>query len=251
MMSDRVFASLFARAAFHCVSIALTGPGGLLSTCIFFFLISKRNNQRMPTKSTRKKKVQAKDFVKQKLKVGQKQATNRTVIDLSSKRVHVPTQTITNEDAETVLSSIKDALIQCKHYSATNRRDALKVLSKIPIDAIHTRLGLILETVCRIMLDSDGPSRKLLHEFFQGVNITAPFMPLVMAFTSSALSHINEGVRISGIGFLELWVEKCPSLIVEYSAKVCSSFVLSLRSFLMFLGCWQAPLQPTVNHSCK
>jgi pre-rRNA-processing protein IPI1 len=175
----------------------------------------------MPTKSTRKKKVRAQDFVKQKLKVGQKQATNRTVIDLSSKRVHVPTQTISNEETSTVLSSIKDALIQCKHYSASNRRDALKSLAKIPVDAINTRLGLILDTVCRIMLDSDAESRKLLHVFFQSVTITAPFMPLVMAFTSSALSHINEGVRISGIGFLDIWVEKCPDLIVEYSARVC------------------------------
>jgi pre-rRNA-processing protein IPI1 len=164
--------------------------------------------------------VRAQDFVKQKLKVGQSKISNRTVIDLSSKRVHVPTQSISNEDASTSLASIKEALVQCKHYSASNRRDALKSLSKIPVDAIQTRLGLILDTVCRIMLDSDGECRKLLYAFFQSVQITAPFMPLVMAFTSSALSHINESVRISAIGFLEIWVEKCPDLIVDYSSKV-------------------------------
>ncbi|KAL3894585.1 MAG: hypothetical protein SGCHY_005190, partial [Lobulomycetales sp.] len=220
----------------------------------------------MPKTSTRKRKARkADEFGKKKLKVGQKaDPFNKTVIDLSSKRVIVPTQSITNTGSEAnknpseeSISSLKSALAHTRHYSLQTRRDAVKSVCKLVASypsIIRPRLGIILEACCRLMLDQDPETRRSLLSVFHGLaDITgvdtasgsaahggssdaalsgekewAPFIPLVMAFTSSALSHLNADVRASGLAFLEFFTAKFPRVLQTYTVRVIPDVVALL-----------------------
>ena len=48
---------------------------------------------------------------------------------------------------------------------------------------------------------------------------------MMMAYLASSMSHINEGIRLDGLKFLDGFLKAYPELIPFYSSKVRHCFV--------------------------
>lgn len=87
------------------------------------------------------------------------------------------------------------------------------------------------------MIDDDDEVRKGLYEFYLELMPTLekdqirPFQSLVMAFTSSAMTHLMEDVRLTSLKFLRLWLQYIPESVLKFSDKVIGNFLslLNLR----------------------
>ncbi|RKO90901.1 hypothetical protein BDK51DRAFT_31444 [Blyttiomyces helicus] len=165
-------------------------------------------------KATRKKKQKAEDFKKPKLKVGKKLAapTNQTDVTFKTQAVVVPNQSITSEKPSSELvnsrnRTLKELMVQVRHYAAQTRKEAIigirDLYNKHP-EALHTNLSLVLEGLTRLIVDEDS---------------FRPFVALVMAYTSSAMTHITEDIRLDGLKFLGVWLQYYPTLVTPFADK--------------------------------
>ncbi|KND03679.1 uncharacterized protein SPPG_01147 [Spizellomyces punctatus DAOM BR117] len=197
-------------------------------------------------KATRKKKLKAEDFRKTKLKVGKKKppATNQTDVSFRSQAIVVPSQSIIDEKASSDLvnsrkQSLKDIIVQLKHYNAQTRKDALvgiKDLHNRHPEALHAHLSTLLDALSKLLVDDDGNVRKTLLSFLKDLMPTIPkghfrpFMSLLMAYTCSAMTHISEDIRLDGLRFLRIWQDNYPDLIATYADKVIPNFLSMLST---------------------
>ncbi|KAJ3036555.1 Testis-expressed sequence 10 protein [Rhizophlyctis rosea] len=196
-------------------------------------------------KATRKKKLKAEDFQKKKLKVGKKKPAASTATDLSfrTQTVVVPNQTILENKPSTELvnsrnHSLKELLVQSRHYSTGVRKDAVvgvRDLFQRHPHALLSQLSPLFEALAKLIVDEDDDVRKALISLMQSFAPAVakdqfrPFLSLVMAYTCSAMTHINEDIRLDGLKFLRIWLEQYPTLITMYSDKIIPNF-LSLLS---------------------
>ncbi|TPX68577.1 hypothetical protein SpCBS45565_g03067 [Spizellomyces sp. 'palustris'] len=197
-------------------------------------------------KATRKKKLKAEDFRKSKLKVGKKKPlpTNQTDVSFRSQAIVVPSQSILDEKASSDLvnsrkQSLKDIIVQLKHYNAQTRKDALvgiKDLQNRHPEALHAHLSTLFDALSRLLVDDDGNVRKTLLSFLKELMPTVPkghfrpFMSLLMAYTCSAMTHISEDIRLDGLKFLRIWQDNYPALIATYADKVIPNFLSMLST---------------------
>lgn len=148
----------------------------------------------MPKKSTRKRKQQAQDFAKQKLKLGTKSSQKN--IEITSKRVCVPAQSITPSQ------SLSSTLVNCTHYAPSTRVSALSMLKTYPTAEIIGSLSQVIHVTAKTMLDTEARCRKALAEFYNTSEIPSqsykPFIPLLMSYTCSALTHVSPEIRFDG-----------------------------------------------------
>ncbi|KAJ3163435.1 hypothetical protein HDU86_000014 [Geranomyces michiganensis] len=197
-------------------------------------------------KATRRKKLKAEDFRKTKLKVGKKlaPAANQTDASFKSQSIVVPNQSLgelkpASELVNNRNQSLKDMIVQLRHYSAQSRKDALTGLREIQrkhADAFKTQLGIIVAATAPVMVDEERDVRKTLLLFFQDFIPTVtkdhirPFMSLIIAYTCSSMTHISELIRLDGLKFLTVWQTHYPALVVMHAEKVIPNYLSMLAT---------------------
>ncbi|KAK9719110.1 rRNA processing protein [Basidiobolus ranarum] len=198
----------------------------------------------MPKTSSRKKKQKNVDFQKTKLKVGKKkvQADNFTDTSFKSRAVSLPNQSIaldkTNELTNVRNQSLNELIPQLKHYSSAVRKDAIHgtqdLLNRHP-HVLRGSLGTLINTMTRLLVDDDEAVRKGVHTFFSEFlpqldqSDLHPFLPLLIVYTCSAMTHIHEDIRTDALKFLNLWIDISPQTVIKYSEKIIPNYISLLN----------------------
>ncbi|CAG8459979.1 13226_t:CDS:10 [Rhizophagus irregularis] len=185
----------------------------------------------MPKKSKHKKKAQQEDFKKKpKLKVGKKkqQASNFTDTSFKSRAISLPSQSITEDKSNEITNSrnltLNELLTQLKHYNSGMRKDAiigLKDFFRVNPHILSQSLSLVVNSLLRLLIDDNKFVRTTLLSFFTEFFIPMekselrPFLPILIIYTCSAITHIYEDIRADSIKFMELWLNIAPDIIVD------------------------------------
>ncbi|CAG8473935.1 960_t:CDS:10 [Dentiscutata erythropus] len=177
----------------------------------------------MPKKSHRKKKAQQEDFKKPKLKVGKKkpQASNFTDTSFKSKAISLPEQSIAKDKSEEITNTrnltLNDLVTQLKHY---NSIQGLRDLFHKHPSILSRSLSTIVNPLSRLLVDDDRGVRRSLLAFFTEFFLKVqkfelrPFLPLLIIYTCSAMTHIYDDIRTDSIKFMELWLEIAPDVVI-------------------------------------
>ncbi|KAF8323059.1 hypothetical protein DL93DRAFT_618999 [Clavulina sp. PMI_390] len=181
-------------------------------------------------KSTRKKKEKTADFTKAKLKLGKgkQAASNATDTSFKARSIALPKQSISvvkDESAPTTKRNhtLDELLVQMKHYSPAVRKDAIggirELLSENP-ELIEDSLHSLLNRCVGLISDEDAMVRKSLISLLAWLLPTippdnlSPHAPLLMLFTTSALSHIFPEIRVDGVRFVDILLQVVPNVVV-------------------------------------
>ncbi|GES82738.1 hypothetical protein RCL_jg11547.t1 [Rhizophagus clarus] len=184
----------------------------------------------MPKKSKHKKKAQQEDFKKPKLKVGKKkpQPSNFTDTSFKSRAISLPSQSITEDKSNEITNSrnltLNELLTQLKHYNPGTRKEAilgLKDFFRVNPHILSQSSSLVVNSLLRLLIDDNKFVRTTLLSFFTEFFISMekselrPFLPILIIYTCSAMTHIYEDVRADSIKFMELWLNIAPDIIVD------------------------------------
>ncbi|KAI8059528.1 hypothetical protein BC940DRAFT_313503 [Gongronella butleri] len=188
----------------------------------------------------KKKAAKQEDFKKKKLKVGKGKAVpdNFTDTSFTSKSISLPNQSISEDKSQQVTTSrnltLLDLLTKLKHYNAGVKKDALAGMQELLGQHQHLLVGslsAIVNGIVKLFIDDDRDVRKALHKFLQETFVhvdskdLAPFVPLLLVYTSSALTHIMEDIRMDGVKLLDLWLDLVPDVIsTKYWQRLCDNF---------------------------
>ncbi|KAJ8323525.1 rRNA processing protein [Batrachochytrium dendrobatidis] len=198
-------------------------------------------------KSTRKKKLKAQDFQKKKLKVGKKvaPADNQTDVTFKTQKISLRPQKIAmdHEEAATAAGKqqrFKDLLAQCRHYNTQSRKEALAQIQDLMAVAdqemISLNLGTIANDIIALILDETNSVRAALiafvTSFFGRVDEISimPFDAVIVAYTTSAMSHISDSIRVDGLCLLKLLILQFPKIISKNSHSILPHFLDLLSS---------------------
>ncbi|KAL2916189.1 rRNA processing protein [Polyrhizophydium stewartii] len=198
-------------------------------------------------KATRKKKLKQADFQKRKLKVGKKlpQADNQTDVSFKSQKIALRAQklAVTHEDTATAAGRnqrFKELLIQCKHYSPQSKKEALAQIQDLVasggLDFALAQLGPIASDVVSLVLDESHSVRAALHAFLSAYlqwideNAMMPFGASVIAYTTSAMSHITDAIRVDGLRQLKLLLPRYPQIMAKHAHMILPHFMDLLAS---------------------
>ncbi|KAF9902041.1 hypothetical protein EC991_005397 [Linnemannia zychae] len=209
----------------------------------------------MPKSSSKRKKEKNADFKKTKLKVGKKKAVADSFTDTSfkSKGTYRNTKTKSGLTFSYSISHDKTALLtnsrnvtfaelmtQLKHYSPGTRKDALLGLRDLFHRHPHLlplHLGVLVNSVVRLLIDDSAVVRKALQNFL-GEFIPMlhardihPFLPLLIVYTCSAMTHILDDIREDALKFMDLWVAAGGQVVVNgFWDKIIPNYVSLLTS---------------------
>ncbi|RKP36553.1 hypothetical protein BJ085DRAFT_29091 [Dimargaris cristalligena] len=187
------------------------------------------------TNSTRHKKQKTKDFQKVKLKVGQKKqaAANHTDTSFRSQAIVLTGQNLhadrANQQTNARNLTLTDLVPQLKHYNGVVKRDALHGLNDLVKQhpaVIGEQLGVLVNSLVRLFVDDEPVIRKLVRGFcvdhFRALpeSKLAAFYPIILAYTNSAMTHIDEEIRIDGLKLLNTWIEILPRYMGQYKQKI-------------------------------
>ncbi|KAL0086680.1 Rix1 complex component [Phycomyces blakesleeanus] len=191
------------------------------------------------------KKLKNEDFKKKKLKVGKKKtvADNFTDTSFKSKTISLPNQSI-NEDKsrETTTTrnlTLADLLVKLKHYNSGVRKEALLNMRDLCSDnpqILVSSLSTVVNSVLRLFMDDERDVRKALLSFlrdcFEPIDKIElqPFLPLLVIYTCSAMTHIFEDIRLDAIRLIDLWVDIAPEVLVSKFWDTVANNYLSLLS---------------------
>ncbi|KAF9583273.1 hypothetical protein BGW38_009857 [Lunasporangiospora selenospora] len=200
----------------------------------------------MPKSSSKKKKEKNADFKKTKLKVGKKKVVADSFTDTSfkSRAISLPSQSISH-DKSTALTNARNVtfaelLTQLKHYSPGTRKDALLGLRDLFHRHPHLlplHLGTLMNAVVRLLIDDSSSVRKALQNFL-GEFIPLlhprdihPFLPLLIVYNCSAMTHILEDIREDALKFMDLWVACGGQVVVNgFWDKIIPNYLSLLTS---------------------
>eukprot|EP00158_Paraphelidium_tribonemae_P009837 Partr_v1_DN28979_c0_g2_i1_m25347 putative Testis expressed 10 len=206
--------------------------------------------EKMPKTSQRKKQRKSQDFVKTKLKVGKRVGTPHSSTDTSFKArsIHVPSQNIrvdldTDADDRALimerLSQFSALMHQLNHPSASSRLGAIGALRDLLLhypQIAHSQISRIFSGPLKLMLDMESGIRKALLAFFGDICPLfdsleiSPHFSSVIVYTCSAMTHINERVRVDSLKFLQIWIEQFPDLVVNAAAlKLIPNLISALH----------------------
>ncbi|KAJ1833026.1 rRNA processing protein [Coemansia sp. RSA 2711] len=190
-------------------------------------------------RASKKKQKKAEDFKKVKLKVGKKKApaSNATDTSFTARAIVVSAQSISADKRALLTNSrnhtLKELLAQLRHYSVVTRRDGIAGLEdfvKLHPAALRAELGPIVEASVRLIIDADAGVRRQLLRLYTVVlpelepRELAPFVPLAVAFTCSAMTHISEGIRADAVRFLDVLADTAPDAVAQLAPRVLPGF---------------------------
>ncbi|KAI8384700.1 Rix1 complex component [Radiomyces spectabilis] len=177
----------------------------------------------------KKKAAKNEDFKKKRLKVGKQKALPDSFTDTSfkSKSISLPNQSITEDKSREITTSrnltLSDLIVQLRHYNASVKKDALSGMQELCLthpDLLLSSLSLVVNGILKLFVDEDRDVRKALLGFLRECFLPMdkielqPFLPVLIMYTCSAMTHIFEEVRLDAIKLLDLWVEIAPNVIV-------------------------------------
>ncbi|KAF9347640.1 hypothetical protein BGX26_000891 [Mortierella sp. AD094] len=200
----------------------------------------------MPKSSSKRKKEKNADFKKTKLKVGKKKAVADSFTDTSfkSKAISLPSQSISHDKTALLTNSrnvtFAELITQLKHYSPGTRKDALLGLRDLFHRHPHLlplHLGVLVNTIVRLLIDDSSVVRKALQSFLGEFIPTLhprdvqPFLPLLIVYTCSAMTHILEDIREDALKFMDLWIAAGGQIVVNgFWDKIIPNYVSLLTS---------------------
>ncbi|KAI8971431.1 Rix1 complex component [Mycotypha africana] len=178
----------------------------------------------------KKKAAKMEDFKKKKLKVGKKKAVPDSYTDTSfkSKSVVLPNQSITEDKSHEVTTkrnlTMSDLVAQLRHYNSGVKKDALAGLTELcngHPQLLASSLGLVVNGLLKLFIDDDHEVRKATYKFLNETFTELhrvdlqPFMPLLIMYTCSAMTHIFEDVRLDAVKLMDLWIKMTPDIVVS------------------------------------
>ncbi|KAJ2660609.1 rRNA processing protein [Coemansia sp. RSA 1199] len=196
-------------------------------------------------RSSKKKQKKAEDFKKVKLKVGKKKApaANATDTSFTARAIVVGVQSISADKSAQLTNShnhtLKELLAQMRHYSAPTRKDAVVGLGDFAAlhpAALRAELGAVISATVRLVVDNEPGVRRQLLRLYGTVLPTleprelAPFVPLAVIFTCSAMTHILDDIRADAVKFLDLLADAAPATVAQFAPRVLPSFFSLLET---------------------
>ncbi|CAO0792684.1 unnamed protein product [Mucor circinelloides] len=178
----------------------------------------------------KKKAAKMEDFKKKKLKVGKQKSVPDSFTDTSfkSKSISLPNQSINEDKSHEITTSrnltLADLVVQLKHYNAGVKKEALSGLTDICNShpaLLVSSLGLVVNGVLKLFVDDDRDVRKATLNYLKSTFVDIdrvelqPFMPLLIIYTCSAMTHIFEDVRLDAVKLMDLWIQIAPDVIVS------------------------------------
>ncbi|GAA5837562.1 hypothetical protein JCM11251_002014 [Rhodosporidiobolus azoricus] len=181
-------------------------------------------------KSTKHKKERAADFTKAKLKLGKgKQvASNATNTSFAAKSIALPSQLQHAAPKYAPTSrrnlTLPELLVQCRHYSVPTKREALSEISQLlsthPF-LLTQHLLPLTTTIAHLVPDESKGVRGFARDVlvFMCENLTHGQLVSVSAgivlFTLSALSSLDDPVRIDALKVLDLLLAYIPDEVTR------------------------------------
>jgi hypothetical protein len=171
-----------------------------------------------------------KDFKKKKGKVGKKVLRSTvTKIDVSSKRIHLPLQSLlTSHNASDEKDLLDRITRQLQHYNGPLRTNALEDLKQLMINSTNAEkyIAMIVPQVIELLFDEDRDCRKacvtlmsalLSHHPSQSFTAVASIM---ITYICSGLTSIHIGIQRSALAILLSYSEFHSSLLHQYLEKL-------------------------------
>ena len=129
---------------------------------------------------------------------------------------------------------LKDLLNACSHYNIQARKDALSNLKDLfqkQPGVLREQLNAVLQRILGLATDLEGSVRKsflmLILLIFKSISETgiSPFFGRIVAYLCSAMTHLNEGIRLDSMKFLDLCLEYFPHLVKENPKNILVNFM--------------------------
>ncbi|XP_074587560.1 uncharacterized protein LOC141843383 [Curcuma longa] len=198
-----------------------------------------------------KKQKRGVDFKKIKHKIGRKlpPPKNATNVQIKSKAIVLPEQSIASEKEGLAVNkkglTLRELLQQTSHHNAKIRRAALvgikDLILKYPLELKLHKLAVI-EKLRERICDNDKMVRDTLYHLLKSVifpsskeEITAPVISLLMAYIFNAMTHMTVDVRLMAFKFFELLAVSYPSSFLLYAEKVLDNYIDILRNNQIYL----------------
>ncbi|KAI7905295.1 uncharacterized protein BX663DRAFT_484579 [Cokeromyces recurvatus] len=189
----------------------------------------------------KKKAAKNEDFKKKKLKVGKKKALpdNYTDTSFKSKSIILPNQSINEDKSHEITTSrnltLSDLVVQLKHYNSGVKKEALSGLLELcnsHPELLVSSLGQVVNGVLKLFIDDDREVRKATYNFLKETFIDIdrvelqPFMPLLIIYTCSAMTHIFEDIRLDAVKLMNLWIQIAPDIVVtKFWGRVTGNYM--------------------------
>ncbi len=129
--------------------------------------------------------------------------------------------------------NLKEMLRSCSHYNTQAREDALtglKDLFQNNPGILKDNLNAVLQQILRLTTDIESSVRKrflvLISVTFKALSDTeiSPFFSNIVAYLCSAMTHIDETIRLHSLKFLDLCLEFFPQLVKERAKNIVLNF---------------------------
>ncbi|GAA5956535.1 hypothetical protein JCM3765_003475 [Sporobolomyces pararoseus] len=181
-------------------------------------------------KSSKHKKERAADFKKAKLKLGKgKQiANNATNTSFSAKTIALPNQSLHEAPKDVPTSrrnlTLPELLVQSRHYSVPVKREALTEILQLVTShpyLLNQNLLPMITSIAHLIADASPSVRAASLNLLRHISDSLPAQSIVsvsqglVLFTLSALSNLDEAIRIDALKVLDLLIEKIPEEIVR------------------------------------
>ena len=196
------------------------------------------------SKSKRKRRLKEEDFKKKKLKVGKKlpMPDNVTRTSFKARSINIAQQNLQQDGGiETNLKGkkLKDLLRSCSHYNTQARVDALLGLKDLAERHPHVfkdNLNEVLRSTLGLITDLEYSVRKTFLTIFVTLFRTlsetelSPFFGSIIAYLCSAMTHLNDGVRLDSMKFLDLCLQYFPQLVRANAKNIIVDFMNMISS---------------------
>eukprot|EP00798_Chlamydomonas_sp_ICE-L_P013490 gene13490-19348_t len=177
------------------------------------------------------------DFKKVKHKVGKKlaKAQNETDVDFRSKSINMPSQAV-QEDKDGLNVNfhnltLQELLAQTGHYSEKARKNAFlgmaDLFNRHP-EEIRQHAHQFFPKIAERVGDPDQGVRVAMRALLREQVMPAihagalrPFMPVIMAHVSGAMTNLNISVRLDALNFLDVLMDFAPMSSVNGFAFLC------------------------------
>mmetsp|Transcript_5671 Transcript_5671/g.10324 ORF Transcript_5671/g.10324 Transcript_5671/m.10324 type:complete len:891 (-) Transcript_5671:322-2994(-) len=201
----------------------------------------------MPGSTKKRKGAQQSDFKRIKAKVGKKAFKPANVTDTSFKAVavQVKNQQADSQNAKLLSErghSIQQLATQLNHPAAAVRTSAIRGLANVVDshgESLKAQLSILLPAVAKCCVDQHDTVRQLGLGVLKTILTSAsceeqvmrPFLPLLTAYTTSALNSLDRLTRLDGARAVEILSTSLTSLMGSQAETLLPAFVTLLSDY--------------------
>eukprot|EP00045_Choanoeca_perplexa_P013286 m.150018 g.150018 ORF g.150018 m.150018 type:complete len:877 (+) comp16305_c0_seq7:132-2762(+) len=185
------------------------------------------------------------DFKKKKVKVGRKGiAANATNTSFKATSINLPTSRPTRQDGDCMNDrgqTLEEILPKLSHYNTAVKRENLQgLLSLLQLHPtlMHapSTLLLILERAMPLASDVSGSVRRACIDVLTAITAKvtpeqlAPFMDLVLAHVASAMTKLEQNVRVDSLKFVDVFLAANPALLARHGEGLIDNLMLLISA---------------------